>query len=137
MRYLAHALLALALIIVPIAFPIAQATAGEHPFAHQEVKRDAERYETYLKTNWKLGDRPPADLRQDGERTLGKIRAGPRAASRAPSSPTARMPLPGSDWPARCSPFPPTPRRAPSATTFPSTPRARPTSPMSAPRIPP
>ena len=68
MRYLAHALLALALIIVPIAFPIAQATAEEHPFAHQEVKRDAERYETYLKTNWKLPDRKASTLREDGER---------------------------------------------------------------------
>ena len=44
------------------------------------MKRDAERYETYLKTNWKLGDRKPADLRQDGERTLGQ---DPRGASRS------------------------------------------------------
>ena len=79
MRYLAHALLALALIL-PIAFPIAQATAEQRPFAHQEVKRDAERYETYLKTNWKVGDRKPAELVRDGERALGQ---DPRAASRS------------------------------------------------------
>ena len=136
MRYLAHALLALALIIVPIAFPIAQATAGEHPFAHQEVEADAERYETYLKTNWKLADRKPAELRQDGERSA-RARSARRLAQLRGRRRRRRhrMPTPGSGSRARCSPSRPTPRKAASATTFPSTPRAPPTSPMSARRI--
>ena len=50
-----------------------------HPFAHQGVKEDAQRYEAYLKSNWKRSDRRAADLRRDGERML---RVDPRAASR-------------------------------------------------------
>ena len=52
MRFLAHALLSLFLLI-----PVTSATAEERPFAHHEISQDAERYETYLKANWSLAGR--------------------------------------------------------------------------------
>jgi hypothetical protein len=51
-----------------------------HPFAHAGVKGDAERYETYLRSNWKLSGKSAADLTREGERAL---RTDPRAASRS------------------------------------------------------
>jgi uncharacterized protein YfaS (alpha-2-macroglobulin family) len=56
------------------------AAAAPHTFAHHEIAQDAERYETYLKTNWILPGRGGADLRVEGDRALAK---DPRAASRA------------------------------------------------------
>ena len=55
------------------------AIADERPFAHRGVAQDAERYETYLKENWKPGARHTADLRLAGDKALGE---DPRAASR-------------------------------------------------------
>ncbi len=75
MRYLAHVFLALVLY-----FPIAQASAEEHTFAHHDVEGDAERYETYLKANWLLAGRDGPALRAEGNRTLA---TDPRAASRS------------------------------------------------------
>ena len=67
----------------------AQQSQAVHPFAHQGVKEDATRYETYLKSNWKLSRQTAAELRRDGERACcAPTRAPPRAASPAPSSPT-------------------------------------------------
>jgi alpha-2-macroglobulin len=94
MRFLAHALTALCLLLVPAAAqaaqpagaqpaqqtPTAAPDTGPKPFAHHEVAQDAERYETYLKGNWILAGRKAVDLRSEGERTLG---ADPRAASRS------------------------------------------------------
>jgi hypothetical protein len=78
MRYLAHALLALACCL-PIVQATAQETPRERPFAHHGVAQDAERYETYLEANWQTGGRTSAELREEGERALG---TDPRAASR-------------------------------------------------------
>jgi len=75
MRYLAHTLLALI-----FALPFAHASAEERPFAHHGIAQDAERYETYLKANWRLDGRVPAELRAEGERYL---LTNPRAASRS------------------------------------------------------
>lgn len=56
------------------------ALAEERPFAHRGVAQDADRYETYLKENWKPGKSPAADLRLAGDKSLGQ---DPRAASRS------------------------------------------------------
>ena len=58
----------------------AAAATEQRPFAHRGVAQDAERYETYLKENWKPGASPAADLRLAGDKALG---ADPRAASRS------------------------------------------------------
>ncbi len=79
MRYLAHALLAL-ILVLPLAPASAQDSSQARPFAHQGIAKDGERYETYLKSNWKLAGRKPADLRQAGEKALG---TDPRGASRS------------------------------------------------------
>jgi len=81
MHLLARAFLAL-LLMLPIAPAMAQQTSSSavHPFAHQGVKDDAQRYEAYLKSNWKLSGKSAADLRREGERTLA---SDPRAASRS------------------------------------------------------
>ncbi len=69
-------------LILPLTPALAQQQASQdvHPFAHQGVKSDAERYEAYLKSNWKLSDKSAADLKREGERQL---RSDPRAASRS------------------------------------------------------
>ncbi len=75
MRYLAHIFLALVLL-----FPVASAQAQERTFAHHDVEADAERYENYLKENWRLGGHDAAALRAEGERALA---TDPRGASRS------------------------------------------------------
>ena len=93
MRFLAHALTALVLLLVPVAAnaaqpaatpsqqtPAAAADTAPKPFAHHEIAQDAERYETYLKANWIMAGRPAVDLRSEGERNLGN---DPRGASRS------------------------------------------------------
>ena len=78
MRFLAHALLAL-LFVLPIASASAQDAAQPHPFAHAGIAKDGERYEAYLKANWKAAGNKATELRQTGEKVLG---SDPRAASR-------------------------------------------------------
>jgi len=78
MRFLAHALLAL-LFVVPLASAYAQDASQPHPFAHAGIAKDGERYEAYLKSNWKAAGKKPVELRQAGEKALG---ADPRGASR-------------------------------------------------------
>lgn len=76
-------LLARFLLALFIALPLAPAMAQQQsqpPFAHQGVKEDAQRYEAYLKANWKLSGSDAAGLRRDGDRMLAK---DPRAASRS------------------------------------------------------
>lgn len=69
------------ILLMPFAPAMAQQTSQPvHPFAHQGIKDDAQRYETYLKSNWKLSGKNAADLRRDGERALN---SDPRAASRS------------------------------------------------------
>jgi uncharacterized protein YfaS (alpha-2-macroglobulin family) len=80
MPLLARLILALTLLF-PLAPVMAQQTSqAVHPFAHQGVKEDAQRYEAYLKSNWKLSGKNSADLRREGDRAL---RSDARAASRA------------------------------------------------------
>jgi uncharacterized protein YfaS (alpha-2-macroglobulin family) len=78
MRFLAHALLAL-LFVLPITSASAQDAAQPHPFAHAGIAKDGERYEAYLKANWKAAGNKATELRQTGEKVLG---SDPRAASR-------------------------------------------------------
>ncbi|MCZ7595758.1 MAG: hypothetical protein M5U16_13315 [Hyphomicrobium sp.] len=80
MHFLARLILALTFVL-PLAPAMAQQPPSQqvHPFAHQGVKEDAQRYEAYLKSNWKLSGKSAADLRRDGERAL---RSDPRSASR-------------------------------------------------------
>ena len=81
MPLLARLILALTLFLPPLAPVMAQQTSqAVHPFAHQGVKEDAQRYEAYLKSNWKLSGKSAADLRREGDRAL---RSDARAASRA------------------------------------------------------
>jgi len=60
-----------------------QTSQQVHPFAHQGVKEDAQRYEAYLKANWKLSGKSAADLVREGERALRGAPPDPRAASRS------------------------------------------------------
>src|SRR3990170_3368988 len=60
-----------------VASPLA--AAQERPFEHMGLAKDADRYEAYIKENWKPGTRKPAELRIAAERLLG---TDPRAASR-------------------------------------------------------
>lgn len=53
----------------------------DRPFASVQVARDAERYEAWLKANWKPGRETPAQLRQAAAKALGEAN-DPRAASR-------------------------------------------------------
>lgn len=78
MRFLAHALLAL-LFVLPIASASAQDTAQPHPFAHAGVAKDGERYEAYLKANWKAAGTKATELRQAGEKVLGSDQLSIRA----------------------------------------------------------
>ena len=48
-------------------------------FSHPGIAKDAERYETFLKSSWKAGKGKPAELRVAGEKLLA---IDPRAASR-------------------------------------------------------
>jgi alpha-2-macroglobulin len=80
MRYFAHALIALLLLIPFALHPATHATAEEQVFAHRGVEQDAERYESYLKENWRADGRTAGNLRAEGSRALAK---DPRAASRA------------------------------------------------------
>jgi hypothetical protein len=57
----------------------AAAMAQERPFVHKGVARDADRYETYIKENWKADGRKSGDLRLAAEKLMAK---DPRAASR-------------------------------------------------------
>ena len=57
----------------------AQASAAGTTFAHQGVAADAQRYETFLKSNWKAEGKKPADLKVEADKVFG---SDPRAASR-------------------------------------------------------
>jgi uncharacterized protein YfaS (alpha-2-macroglobulin family) len=78
MRFLAHVFSLFVVLLMPLAVP-AQAEQPR-PFVHQGIARDAARYETYLKANWKAEGRKPADLKAAGDRALAR---DPRAASRS------------------------------------------------------
>ncbi|MEW5964141.1 MAG: alpha-2-macroglobulin [Pseudomonadota bacterium] len=67
MRLLARALASL--LVLCLALP---ATAAERTFAHSGIAKDAERYETYLKSNWKPGKAKPAELVAAGAKALAQ-----------------------------------------------------------------
>lgn len=77
MRHFLRGIASLFLIAVCLALP-ARAEPVQ-PFEHRGLAKDAERYESYLATAWKTGNRRPAELRAAAERALT---ADPRAASR-------------------------------------------------------
>lgn len=81
MHLIARIFLAFCLIL-PFAPAMAQQQTSQevHPFAHQGVKGDAQRYEAYLKANWKLSGQSAADLIREGGRAMA---TDPRAASRS------------------------------------------------------
>ena len=72
-----------------------QALAQERAFAHHGVSADADRYETFLKNQWKAGTRLSADLRAGGDRLLTK---DPRAASRSYAGAVTADPTDASAW---------------------------------------
>ncbi len=67
--------------LVLLAFTLAAPLAAEPgpSFEHRGVAKDAERYETYLSTTWKAGNRKSGELKAAAEKALP---ADPRAASR-------------------------------------------------------
>ena len=67
-------------VVMALAMPPGAAFAQEKPFAHKGIASDAERYETFLKTQWKTSLKKPAELRAAGDKALA---GDPRAASRA------------------------------------------------------
>ena len=67
----------LALLLLVLA--AAPATAAERTFAHPGIAKDAERYESYLRANWKPGKAKPADLVSAGAKAMDQ---DARAAAR-------------------------------------------------------
>lgn len=94
MSLLARLITAL-LVFLPLAPAMAQTSDKIHPFAHQGVKEDAQRYEAYLKANWKLSGKSAADQRRDGERAL---RTDARAASRSFAGAVVSNPSDAEAW---------------------------------------
>jgi alpha-2-macroglobulin len=79
MRFLGSLLIGLFCILsAPLAH--AQDAPEQRPFVHKGVAKDAERYETYIKDNWKADVRSKSpDLRLIGDRLMS---SDPRGASR-------------------------------------------------------
>ena len=67
-------------VLLALAMPLTPAAAQDKPFAHKGIAADADRYESFLKTQWKTSLKKPAELRAAGDRALA---SDPRAASRA------------------------------------------------------
>ncbi len=88
---LLSALLLLAFTIAAGPWP-AQAASR---FAHQGVAEDAQRYEKYVRENWKPGGKPAADLRLAGAKQFD---ADPRAASRSFAAAVAADPKNSESW---------------------------------------
>ncbi|MGQ0671545.1 MAG: alpha-2-macroglobulin family protein [Hyphomicrobium sp.] len=77
-------------------FPAAApAFAQERPFANREVQFDADRYETYVKANWKASPKKPAELRLVADRLMA---TDPRAASREYAGAVATDPRNAESW---------------------------------------
>jgi len=71
------------------------AAAEERAFVHKGVERDADRYETYIRSTWKPAGRKSGDLRLAGERILGQ---DPRGASRDFATSVAADPKSPEAW---------------------------------------
>ncbi|MFA5949127.1 MAG: alpha-2-macroglobulin [Hyphomicrobium sp.] len=90
MRIIGCILFALLCFALPVS-----ATAEERPFIHKGVSKDAERYETYVRENWKAGTRQAPDLRLAAEKLMS---ADPRAASRSYAQAVATDPKSPDSW---------------------------------------
>ena len=71
------------------------AVAEERPFSHFGIAKDAERYEAYVKSNWKAATKKPAELRLAAEKQMA---ADPRAASRDFATAVATDPKNAESW---------------------------------------
>jgi uncharacterized protein YfaS (alpha-2-macroglobulin family) len=71
------------------------AAAQDASFAHPVLAKDAERYEAYLKLNWKAGRQTAAQLREAGLKTLG---TDARSASRSMAAAVATDPKDTESW---------------------------------------
>ena len=86
--------LALAALLSCAAF-LSFAAAQEHPFVHGGVAADADRYEAFLKTQWKGAGKSAAEFRTAGDRQLAK---DPRGASRSYAAAVTADPNDGAAW---------------------------------------
>lgn len=68
------------LVLLAICLALPARAEPPAPFEHRGVSKDAERYETYLGTAWKPGNRRSGELKASADKAIG---ADPRAASRA------------------------------------------------------
>ena len=90
MRFISALLLCLfSFVIVPLA------AAQERPFAHREVAFDADRYETYVKANWKASTKKSIEIRLVAEKQMA---LDPRAASRDFATAVATDPKNAENW---------------------------------------
>lgn len=88
---LINAFLALLLPLV-LSFP---AAAQERPFAHREIAFDADRYETFIKANFKAAAKKPVEIRLAAEKLMA---TDVRAASREFASAVATDPRNAESW---------------------------------------
>ena len=77
MRFLGSLLIGLFCIL---SAPLANAQEQQRPFVHKGVAKDAERYEAYIKENWKGETQRAPDLRLAADKQMS---ADPRRASRS------------------------------------------------------
>ncbi len=77
MRFLGSLLIGLFCIL---SAPLANAQEQQRPFVHKGVAKDADRYEAYIKENWKAGPKSAPDLRLAADKQMS---ADPRGASRS------------------------------------------------------
>jgi uncharacterized protein YfaS (alpha-2-macroglobulin family) len=70
------------ILLLAFCFIAPVALAQNATFSHSGLARDAERYESYLKSHWKAGQQTAAQLRQTGVKALAEGN-DPRAASRS------------------------------------------------------
>ena len=93
MQFVSRLALPIFSLISFLALASAPAFAGD--FAHQGVAADAQRYETFLKANWKTDGKTPADLKAESEKVFA---ADPRAASRLLANAVAANPKDTAAW---------------------------------------
>jgi hypothetical protein len=67
----------------------------QKPFVHKGVAKDAERYEAYIKENWKPDARKPVDLRLAADKQMS---ADPRGASRSYAAAVASDSKSADNW---------------------------------------
>ncbi|MEQ1716492.1 MAG: alpha-2-macroglobulin [Hyphomicrobium sp.] len=96
MQYFSRlALLAVSALGLSLAPLTAPAFAAEATFAHQGVAADAKRYETFLKSSWKIDGKNAADLKIEADKLMA---ADPRGASRLLANVVANNAKDGAAW---------------------------------------